>query len=115
MQPETHVYIDEYKDTLETLVKQTKDKVNGMVLMTPHFIEPNTSDSMRASMDEYGKAVKQIADKYNTVFVDTQAAFDEILKYCHPAALAWDRVHPNTAGHMVIARAFLNAVGMRWE
>jgi lysophospholipase L1-like esterase len=26
-------------------------------------------------------------------------------------SLAWDRVHPNLAGHMVIARAFLAAVG----
>lgn len=114
LQPETHVYIDEYKEALEQLIVETKDKVKGLILMTPYFIEPNTEDSMRATMDKYGQVVKELAEKYNTVFVDTQAAFNEVLNHCHPASLAWDRVHPNTSGHMVIARAFLNAIGMEW-
>jgi lysophospholipase L1-like esterase len=29
-------------------------------------------------------------------------------------ALAWDRIHPNPTGHMILARAFLNAVGYGW-
>jgi len=37
------------------------------------------------------------------------------LKHNHPAAYAGDRVHPNLTGHMVIARAFLNAVGFEWR
>jgi lysophospholipase L1-like esterase len=44
-------------------------------------------------------------------FVDTQAAFDEILRHMHSSALAWDRIHPNQAGCMVIARAWFKAVG----
>lgn len=115
MMKETHVYIDEYRETLDQLVKKTKERVKGIVLITPHFMELNKNDAMRASIDEYGSVVKEISKKYDTVLVDAQAAFDEILKHCHPAALAWDRVHPNTAGHMVIARAFLNAIGMEWE
>jgi lysophospholipase L1-like esterase len=114
MQTETHVYIEEYRETLEKLVRETRDKVKGLVLMTPYFIEPNTSDAMRATMDKYGQVVKEVAEKYNTIFVDTQTAFNEVLNHCHPASLAWDRVHPNTSGHMVIARAFLKAVGMEW-
>jgi lysophospholipase L1-like esterase len=34
-----------------------------------------------------------------------------MLEHMHPMALAWDRVHPNTSGHAVIAKAFLRAVG----
>lgn len=114
LETEDHVYIDEYRETLEKLVKTTLPKLKGMVLMTPFFIEPNKQEPMRAAMDRYGAVVKEIAEKYNTVFVDTQAAFDKVLEHYHPAALAWDRVHPSTAGHMVIARAFLNAVGFKW-
>lgn len=114
LQPETHVYLEEYKKTLEELVKSTVPLVKGMVLMTPYFIEHNENDAMRATMDSYSKVVKEISEKYNTLFVDTQGAFNEILKNCYPASIAWDRVHPNTAGHMVIARAFLNAIEMKW-
>jgi len=115
LQTEIHVYPDEYAVTLEKLVKDTLPVLKGLVLMTPFFIEPNRSDPMRAAMDRYGEIVKSISEKYNTVFVDTQAAFDRVLRYCHPAALAWDRVHPNVTGHMVLARAFLGATGFAWQ
>ena len=31
------------------------------------------------------------------------------------SAFAWDRVHSNQAGHMALARAFLQSVGYEWE
>lgn len=82
--------------------------------MTPYFIEPNRGDAMRRQMDVYGAIVKKLAAKHRATFVDTQAAFDEVLKHMHPMALAWDRVHPNHIGHTDIARAFLKAVGVEW-
>lgn len=111
---EQHVYLDEYAATLEELVKITLPKVKGLVLMTPHYIEPNKKDPMRATMDKYGAVVKKLARKYDTVFVDQQAAIDEALKHLHPNALAWDRVHPNIPGHTILARSFLNAIGFKW-
>lgn len=109
-QKEQHVYLDEYKDTLEELVKQTKPLLKGLVLMTPYYIEPNRGDAMRAMMDRYGEAVKAIAEKHDAIFIDTQAEFDKICKYYHPNMFAWDRIHPNNIGHMVLAKAFLNAI-----
>lgn len=111
---ESHVYLDEYRATLEELVKTTLPTLKGMVLMTPYFMETNKKDAMRATMDKYGKVVKEISQKYNTIFVDTQAVFEDVLKYCHPVGITWDRIHPNHSGHMAIARAFLNAVGFEW-
>ena len=111
---EEHVYLDEYKKTLEELIVQTKPLVKGLVLMTPHYIEPNRKDPMRATMDKYGAVVKKLAAKHGAILVDTQAAFDEVLKHCHPNALAWDRVHPSIPGHTVFARAFLKAVEFPW-
>jgi lysophospholipase L1-like esterase len=116
-QTEIHVPLDEYRETLDELVVQTLSgdtPLKGLILMTPFYIEPNKRDAMRATMDRYGAAVKKIAAKRGVVFVDTQAAFDEMLKHYYAATLAWDRVHPTQTGHMVIARAFLNALGFRW-
>ena len=114
LQPEWHVPLNVYSATLEKLIAQTRPQVKGLVLMSPYFLEPNNSEPMRAMMDTYGAAMKQIAERHQAVFVDTQAAFDLLMKDIHPMTLAWDRVHPNQAGHMLLAREFLNAVGFEW-
>ncbi|MBN1641317.1 MAG: SGNH/GDSL hydrolase family protein [Anaerolineae bacterium] len=111
---ERHVGYDEYAATLETLVRGTLPRLKGMVLMTPYMIEPNRSEPMRAMMDRYSDCVRDLATKYRTVLVDTQAAFDDVVAHVHPMALAGDRVHPNLTGHMVIARAFLRAIEYAW-
>lgn len=114
-QTEKHVYIEEYERTLRELIEQTLPKVKGLILMSPFYIEPSEQDAMRMKMDQYGQVVKRIADEYNIVYIDTQAAFAEVLKHLYPGAMAWDRVHPNPTGHMVIAKAFLDAIGFEWK
>ena len=91
-------------------LRATLPRVKGMVLMTPYYMEPNAADLMRAKMDEYGAVVRQIAEKYGTLFVDTQARFNELFRYMHSTNIAWDRVHPNPTGHMLLARSLLNAL-----
>ncbi|MCI0397025.1 MAG: SGNH/GDSL hydrolase family protein [Chloroflexi bacterium] len=108
------VSLDEYTNTLEALVRTTRPSLQGLVLMTPYFIEPDRAEAMRVMMDRYGDAVRALARQYGSILVDTQAAFDEVLPELPPTALAEDRVHPNLTGHVVLARAFLKAVGYRW-
>lgn len=112
--PETHVPLEEYERTLTGLVEKTRPLVKGLVLMTPFHIENLKEDAMRKRMTQYGDVVRKLAPKVGAVLVDTQAAFDEVLAHMHSSALAWDRVHPNQGGHMVIARAWLKAVGYAW-
>ncbi|MGA7385421.1 MAG: SGNH/GDSL hydrolase family protein [Methylocella sp.] len=114
LQTEGHVSLDEYASILERLVRTTRPQLKGLVLMTPYFIEPNRADPMRAMMDRYGEVVRQLAGEYQAILVDTQAAFERVLTEVHPMALAADRVHPNLAGHMILARAFLKALNYAW-
>ena len=111
---ETHVGLAEYERTCDALLQQTRPHLEGLVLLTPYFIEPNRKDQMRRRMDAYGAVVKRLARKHDAALVDLQAAFDRVLRHQHPMALAWDRIHPNQTGHMVIARAFLSALGFKW-
>ncbi|MFT3787028.1 MAG: SGNH/GDSL hydrolase family protein [Tepidisphaeraceae bacterium] len=113
-QKEMHVLPAEYEATLSELASWTRARLKGMVMMTPYYIESNPSDAMRARMDEYGAIVKKIAKKVDAICVDTQAAFDAALKHYYAGTLAWDRVHPNQTGHMILAKAFLNGVGFDW-
>jgi lysophospholipase L1-like esterase len=111
---EAHVDLDEYERTYDELLARTRPALNGLILVTPHVVEPNRKEPMRVRMDQYGAVVKRLARKYDAVFADTQAGFDRVLKHQHPMALAWDRIHPNQTGHMVIARTILNAIGYEW-
>jgi lysophospholipase L1-like esterase len=111
-QTELHVLPDVFRDTLEDLAARTRSTVKGLIFMSPFYIEPNRADAMRKRMDEYGAIVKEISQKHGALFIDTQAAFDAVLQHMHPNAIAWDRVHPNIVGHAIIARAFLNAIGV---
>lgn len=114
--PEKHILLDAYRQTLDELVTHTKPLLKGLILMTPYYIEPDRSEPVRALMDEYGAVVKEIAEKHQAVLVDTQAAFDDVLQVEHSSAIAMDRVHPNNlVGHMVLARAFVRAIGYEWE
>ena len=110
-QPETHVSPEDFEATYTRLIERTLPTVKGMVLMTPYFMEPNKDDAMRVRMDEYGAIVRKLAEKYHLVFVDLQAAWDELFKHMHPCNIAWDRIHPNQTGCMYIAKQFLKAVG----
>ncbi|WP_338554944.1 SGNH/GDSL hydrolase family protein [Paenibacillus sp. KS-LC4] len=112
---EWHIYLEEYEQTLRELVARAKPIAeSGIVLMTPFFLESNEQDAMRRTMDEYGAVVRRIADETGCLFIDTQAAFNKVLAHLYSATLAWDRVHPTAAGHMVLARAFLQAMDFDW-
>jgi lysophospholipase L1-like esterase len=113
-QPEWHVPLDEYTQTLDELLQVIRPSLKGLILMTPYFIEPNKIEPMRKMMGQYGEVVRQLAEKHHALLVDTQAAFDTILTDLHPMTLAWDRVHPTRTGHMVLARAFLQTIGYKW-
>lgn len=104
------VEVDEYEEILDSLIVQTEPSIKGLILMTPYFIETNVDDPMRKMMDEYSAVVKKLADKYDAVFVDVQAAFDAYLRHRPTQSLCGDRVHPNLTGHMIIARAFVRAI-----
>ena len=112
---EKHIPIEQYSLALDELVTSTKPMLKGLILMTPFYIEPNRAEPLRAMMDEYSAAVRQIAEKHQAILVDTQAAFDAVLPQTHSSALALDRVHPTQGGHMILARAFVQALGYEWD
>ena len=115
--PDTHVLPKEYETTLRELIASTRmsTRLQGLVVMTPFFIEIKRADPMRQRMDEYGAIAKKIAHESDAIFVDTQAAYDAATEHIAPSSLAGDRIHPSSVGHMILARAWLKAVGFEWK
>ena len=108
--PEQAVTPEEYRKNVETMILRIKNELNvkGVFLCSPYYMEPNTSDLMRAKMDEYTAICKELAEKYNLTFIDFQAMYNKYLKHRHSASIAWDRVHPNRMGAVMMAREILS-------
>lgn len=112
---ENRVSEEEYRNTYEEILSSIKPIVKGIIIMRPYIIETNKIDAFRSKVDSFAKISRECAEKYDAVFVDTQKEFDEFSKVHYSAALSLDRVHPNTAGHMILAKSFLNAVKFDWN
>lgn len=110
--PDKAVPLPEYISNLRNLLDQAQAQTNArLILLTPYMIEADRTQPMRNMMDRYGAAVKEIGADYQAILVDTQAAFDEVLRHTTPDDWAEDQIHPNGPGHAVIALAFLRAMG----
>jgi len=103
---------EQYESVYRGLLAKTRPQLDGLVLMTPYFLETNREDPMRVRMDAYGAITKKLAAEFDAICVDTQAAFDHYLAHQPTQSLCADRVHPNGVGHMILARSFLSAVGL---
>lgn len=101
---------DEYESNMEEMILKIKDKVKGIFIISPYYIEANREDFMRKRMDEYVQICKKLAKKYSLYFVDFQNMFENFCKVQHSSKLAWDRVHPNRMGAMLQAKEFVKHI-----
>lgn len=113
--PDRAVFPEEYERNVEEMILRVKNRVKGIFLMTPYYMEPNREDAMRARMDEYGAICKKLAEKHGCILVDIQAMYDRFFRYCHSSRIAWDRVHPNQMGATLMAREFLKHCGFEYD
>jgi lysophospholipase L1-like esterase len=103
---------DEFEGVYDGLVERTLPHLEGLVLMTPYYVQDSRADPMRGRMDVYGAIARKLAERHGAIFVDTQAAIDGALLENDYRVIAADRVHPTRDGHDIIARAFLRAIGV---
>ncbi|MGK5739233.1 SGNH/GDSL hydrolase family protein [Micromonospora sp. URMC 103] len=105
------VPIDEYERTLRALLRRAVDATGcRLILGDPYLIEPDRAEPQRADTDRYAAVVAALATEFGAVHVPTQAAVDRALAASTPGDWADDRVHPNLAGHALLADAFLAAL-----
>lgn len=105
--PDCWVLPQEYESNVEKMILAVKDKVKGIFILTPFYMEPNKSEMMRCRMEEYINICKMLAKKYDCILVDFQKMYDEYFTVRHSSYIAWDRVHPNQIGATLMAREFL--------
>jgi len=87
----------------------------GLVLLEPFYISVDREgDTFRsqalALIPEYIAAVHDMAEKYGARLVRTHEAFQEQLRYRDADTFCPEPVHPNRAGHIVIAAELFKAL-----
>lgn len=102
---------ERFKQVYCKLIESIVEDVDGVILMTPYYIELDRQDKMRKLMDDFGEIVKDLSYKYKTVYVNTQIGFDRYLEDHSSYSISDDKVHPNLIGHKIIANSFLEAIG----
>lgn len=105
----------EYEKIYCELMEKTVPQVRGIFIMSPFMMEPNREDSMRKMVEEYAAIARRTAEKYKVPYIDVQAKVDRFLQSLSSYVISSDRVHPNQQGHMILAKAFLDAVGLDWN
>lgn len=115
--PDAAVTPDEFAQMYDTILarvaKETKAKV---ILVDPFYISTDRDPTSFRSLvlehlPSYIKTVERMSKKYKTRRVKTHDAFATLLKHNVPDRFCPEPVHPNPAGHLVIAHEWLKAMG----
>ena len=112
---DAQVLPDEYERNVEAMILAVKDRVKGIFILSPYYMEPNRQDKMRARMDQYVAICKMLSEKHGCTFVDFQKLYEEYCSIRHSSYVAWDRVHPNQVGATLMAREFLKHCGFDYN
>jgi lysophospholipase L1-like esterase len=109
--PDEAVPVEEYEATLRALIQRAVDETGcRLIIAEPYVIEKNPSDPQLVETVQMAQIARRLANEFNAINVRTQEAFDTALQHSEPGDWAADRIHPNLAGHAVIAQAFLRAI-----
>lgn len=102
---------ERFKEVYASLIEQVHARTNAkIILMEPTVIEEDVNAQGNKLLKPYVKAVKELAERYDAVLVPTHAAFIAYLEKENRQVLTTDGVHMNTAGNMLMAQTWLQAV-----
>jgi len=101
---------EDYRSHVETLIKRAKENQINVFLCSPFMIDRDQQDILRQLIDRYVAITEELAQTYQLPYLNTQKAFDKLLKKANPYTLSKDRIHPNTAGHLLIAEEILKVI-----
>jgi lysophospholipase L1-like esterase len=103
------VFESEYRELLE----QVRDKTDATSVLCSPFLLPINDfvTGMREDLDPKIAVIRKLADEFDAVWVDFDAAFTAAQQRHIPSYWAEDGVHPSNAGHALMAETWLGVIG----
>lgn len=105
--------VEAYEEGYRDLLAQVCDSLKVPVVMLEPFVLPTPPDRVawREDLDPKIDAARRLAREFDAVYVPMDGVFNAASTRYDPAYWAADGVHPTPAGHALIAREWLKAVG----
>ena len=101
----------DYETTLRALIQRAVDQTGcKLIVAEPYVIEKDRDNSQRTDTERIAGIARKVANEFGAIVVRTQEAFDTALQHSEPEDWSHDRIHPNLAGHAIIAQAYLRAI-----
>ena len=106
------VPVDQFTAVYRELLERTRAKLSGcgLVLMTPGVIGEDPASEGNQALAPYVQAVGKLAGKFNGFCVDIHGAFLAAIQVGAGRKWTTDGVHPNAAGHGLMALTWLKAL-----
>jgi lysophospholipase L1-like esterase len=108
---------EKFEENYDVLLTKTREFLPNcqILLMEPFYMSHDTNaESYRARvatvLPDYAAVVHRMSRKHKTRLLKSQQYFDAVLKYRSLDDLCEEPVHPNSAGHLLIAEAVYNAL-----
>ena len=107
-----------YEQILTMLVEDALEAFPNLkiAILEPFVLKGTATESNWEAFDSNTRAVaaiaKQIADRYNLVFVPLQDKFDKLANETKAEDWLYDGVHPGVGGHEMIANELVKALGL---
>jgi len=111
--PAGGVPLDRYEQIYRRILTDARDGLPGLklVLCDPFVLPCGAVDEKWfPEFTERRGIVKNLANEFDAVFVPFQDAFDNALQRAAPESWAGDGVHPTIAGHMLMAKTWVQTV-----
>lgn len=106
------VEVPRYKQFYSMLLDWTLQELPNIkiLLMEPYVLPFGAADeSWIEEIDQRRAVVKEMSEKYNTLFLPVQSILNEACKRAPMDYWLCDGVHPKIAGHQLIADAWIKA------
>lgn len=100
---------ERFKKIYRLLLEEAKEQNKNVkfVLLEPFMLpvadKVDNFNEYMVYLEPLQKAVKEIAEEYNAVFVPLQEKFNELAEKYGADYWIWDGIHPTVCGHQIIA------------
>lgn len=107
-----------YEQLLTMLVEDALEVFPNLTIaiLEPFVLKGGATEGQWEAFDSnvraLAKIAKQVAERYNLVFVPLQDKFDALAESSAAVDWLYDGVHPSTGGHAMIAKELVKALGL---
>ncbi|MBT3201445.1 MAG: SGNH/GDSL hydrolase family protein [Phycisphaerales bacterium] len=104
---------DAFTDSYRDILTQVRNVLGARLIIMEPFVLPVSPyiESFREDLDPKIEASRALAEEFGAVYIPLDAMFAQACSIHKPTFWSEDGVHPTEAGHHLIAKAWMGAVG----